>query len=38
MAFDLSGSYQIVFLLFFGNYLIAAMLTLVVRQPLLAQR
>lgn len=38
MAFDLSGSYQIVFLLFFGNYLIAAMLTLVVRQPQLVPR
>ena len=38
MAFDWSGSYQIVFLFFFGNYLIAAMLTLVVRQPLLAPR
>ena len=36
MAFDLSGSYQMVFLLFLGNYLIAATLTLVARQPLLA--
>jgi MFS family permease len=38
MAFDWSGSYQIVFVLFFANYLIAAMLTLVARQPLLASR
>jgi predicted MFS family arabinose efflux permease len=35
MAFDLSGSYQIVFLFFFGNYLIAAALTSAARQPLL---
>jgi MFS family permease len=34
MAFDLSGNYQIVFLLFLGNYLIAATLTLLARQPL----
>ena len=38
MAFDLSGSYQMVFLLFIGNYLIAATLTLVARRPLLAPR
>jgi OFA family oxalate/formate antiporter-like MFS transporter len=38
MAFDLSGSYQIAFLLFLGNYLIAATLTFVARQPLLAPR
>jgi hypothetical protein len=35
MAFDLSGSYQIVFLFFLGNYLIAAALTSAARQPLL---
>ena len=33
MAFDMSGSYRIVFLLFIGNYLIAATLTFVARQP-----
>jgi sugar phosphate permease len=38
MAYDLSGSYQIVFLLFLGNYLMAASLTLAARQPLLAPR
>jgi MFS family permease len=36
MAFDFSGSYQLVFLLFLANYLIAATLTSVARQPLLA--
>jgi sugar phosphate permease len=36
MAFDFSGSYQLVFLLFLANYLIAAILTSVARQPLLA--
>jgi MFS family permease len=36
LAFDLSGSYQLVFLLFLGNYLIAATLTFAARQPLLA--
>jgi sugar phosphate permease len=35
MAFDFSGSYQLVFLLFLANYLIAAVLTSVARQPLL---
>lgn len=34
-AFDLSNSYQMVFLLFLANYLIAATLTSVARQPLL---
>jgi MFS family permease len=38
MAFDITGSYQMVFLLFIANYLIAATLTLLARQPLLAQR
>ena len=38
MAFDLSGNYQVVFLFFLGNYLVAATLTLVARQPLLAPR
>jgi MFS transporter, OFA family, oxalate/formate antiporter len=38
IAYDLSGSYQIVFLLFLGNYLMAAGLTLAARQPLLAPR
>jgi MFS transporter, OFA family, oxalate/formate antiporter len=33
MAFDLAGSYQIVFLFFIANYLIAAGLTFVARQP-----
>jgi sugar phosphate permease len=33
MTFDLSGSYLIAFLLFFGNYLIAATLTRLARQP-----
>jgi cyanate permease len=33
MAFDMSGSYRIVFLLFIGNYLIAATLTSFARQP-----
>ena len=32
-AFDMSGSYQIVFLLFIANYLIAAILTCVAREP-----
>ncbi len=36
MAFDFTGSYQLVFLLFLTNYLIAATLTSVARQPLLA--
>jgi sugar phosphate permease len=36
MAFDFSGSYQMVFLLFFANYLIAATLTWLARQPLSA--
>lgn len=36
MAFDWSGSYQLVFLLFLANYLIAAILTSVARQPRLA--
>jgi MFS family permease len=35
MAFDFSGSYQLVFLIFLANYLIAATLTSVARQPLL---
>jgi MFS family permease len=38
MAFDFSGSYQMVFLLFFANYLIAATLTWLARQPLSAPR
>jgi MFS family permease len=33
MAFDVSGSYQIVFLVFIANYLIAASLTCVAREP-----
>jgi MFS family permease len=33
LAFDMSGSYQIVFLLFIANYLIAATLTCVAREP-----
>ena len=33
MAFDFSGSYQIVFLFFLGNYLFSAVLTLFARQP-----
>ncbi|MEX0803776.1 MAG: MFS transporter [Candidatus Binatia bacterium] len=33
VAFDFSGSYQIVFLFFLGNYLFAAALTLFARQP-----
>jgi hypothetical protein len=33
LAFDMSGSYQIVFLLFIANYLIAATLTFVAREP-----
>jgi hypothetical protein len=37
MAFDLTGNYQIVFLLFLANYLIAATLTILARQPLLVQ-
>jgi sugar phosphate permease len=36
MAFDLTGNYQIVFLLFLANYLVAATLTVLARQPLLA--
>jgi MFS family permease len=36
MAFDWSGSYQLVFLLFFANYLLAAALTSLARQPRLA--
>lgn len=36
MAFDFSGGYQLVFLLFLANYLIAATLTSVAHQPLLA--
>lgn len=38
MAFDLSGSYHIVFLFFLGNYLIAAVLTSAAREPRLATR
>ena len=38
MAFDIYGSYQIIFLFFLGNYLIAATLTLVARQPRLEPR
>lgn len=37
MAFDFSGSYHLVFLLFLGSYLIAAVLTSIARQPLLSQ-
>jgi sugar phosphate permease len=33
LAFDMSGSYQIVFLVFTANYLIAATLTCVAREP-----
>ena len=33
MAFDISGSYRIVFLFFLANYLIAAALTFIARQP-----
>ncbi|HEX2228655.1 MAG TPA: MFS transporter [Candidatus Binatia bacterium] len=38
MTFDLSGSYQIAFLFFLGNYLIAAVLTSAAHQPLLKTR
>lgn len=37
MAFDWSGSYQLVFLLFVANYLFASILTWIARQPRLAQ-
>ena len=35
MTFDFNGSYQLVFLIFLANYLVAATLTSVARQPLL---
>ena len=38
MAFDVSGSYHIVFLVFIANYLIAAMLTCLAREPSYAPR
>ncbi|MBI4527775.1 MAG: MFS transporter [Deltaproteobacteria bacterium] len=33
MAFDFTGSYQLVFLSFVGNYLLSALLTFLARQP-----
>jgi hypothetical protein len=33
MVFDLTGSYQMIFLLFLGNYLLSAYLIVLARQP-----
>jgi predicted MFS family arabinose efflux permease len=36
LGFDFTGSYRMVFWIFMANYLVAAMLTVLARQPVLA--
>jgi hypothetical protein len=38
IAFDFAGNYQIIFAIFFGNYLLSALLISLARRPLTENR